>query len=135
MAEGVTRSGYALSDDPTKTAFNITFDTELGVFQWYELPENEERRRTFQIGFEGGKRMFNPRQILEGIMIGGSSNTFYPRLTVALGFDWNDIPDGTVVDVGGGVGTQSLTVAREYSNLKFVVQDLPSVIEDAKKVC
>jgi len=67
MAEGVTKPGYALSDDPTKAAFNIAFGTDLGVFQWYELPENEERRRTFQVAFEGGKNMFNPRQILEGI--------------------------------------------------------------------
>jgi len=56
-------------------------------------------------------------------------------LTVALGFDWAVIPNGTVVDVGGGVGTQSLTVAREYPDMNFVIQDLPSVIEDAKKVC
>ena len=69
MAECVTTPGYALSDDPTKTAFNIAFNTELSVFQWFELPENEERRRTFGIAFEGGKNMFNPRQILEGMTI------------------------------------------------------------------
>jgi len=39
------------------------------VFQWFELPENEERRRTFGVAFEGGKNMFNPRQILEGMTI------------------------------------------------------------------
>jgi len=56
-------------------------------------------------------------------------------LTVALGFDWSVNPNGTVVDVGGGVGTQSMILAQEYPNMKFVVQDLPTVIEDAKKVC
>jgi len=45
------------------------------------------------------------------------------------------IPNGTVVDVGGGIGTQSMIIAQEYPELKLVIQDLPSVIEDAKKVC
>jgi len=68
MAECVTQPGYAMSDDPTKTAFNIAFNTKLGMFQWFEQPENEERRRTFGVAFEGAN-MFNPRQILEGMMI------------------------------------------------------------------
>jgi len=45
------------------------------------------------------------------------------------------IPNGTIVDIGGGIGTQSLIIAQEYPKLKLVIQDLPSVIEDAKKVC
>jgi len=68
MAEAVTEPEYALSGGPTKTAFNIAFNTNLGVFQWFGLPENEERRRTFETAFESGKQMFNPRQILEGII-------------------------------------------------------------------
>jgi len=56
-------------------------------------------------------------------------------LTVALGFDWSTNPNGTVVDVGGGVGTQSLVLAQKYSGINIVVQDLPSVIKDANKVC
>ena len=135
MAEAVTEPEYALSDGPNKTAFNIAFDTSLSIFEWYEQPDNEERRRTFQAGFESGKIMFNPQQILEGIMIGGSYNNSYPRFTVALGFDWNTNPNGTVVDVGGGVGTQSLVLAQEYPDLNVVVQDLPFVIKDASKVC
>ena len=59
----------------------------------------------------------------------------YHDLTVVVGFDWATIPNGTVVDVGGGIGTQSLIIAQEYPELKLVIQDLPSVIEDAKKVC
>jgi len=135
MAEAVTEPEYSLSGNPTKTAFNIAFDTRLGIFEWYEQPDNEERRNTFQAGFESGKIMFNPRQILEGILIEGSCNNPYPRLTVALGFDWNANPNGTVVDVGGGVGTQSLVLAQEYSGINIVIQDLPSVIKDANKVC
>ena len=59
----------------------------------------------------------------------------YHTLTIVVGFDWAMIPNGTIVDIGGGIGTQSLIIAQEYPKLKLVIQDLPSVIEDAKKVC
>jgi len=63
------------------------------------------------------------------------NHAFNHTLIVVVGFDWAIILNGTVVDVGGGIGTQSLILAQEYPNLKLVIQDLPSVIEDAKKVC
>jgi hypothetical protein len=68
MAAGVTQPGYALSDDPTKTAFSLAFNTELNLFSWYELAENQERLRTFGLAMEGSKNMFNPRVILEGML-------------------------------------------------------------------
>ncbi|KAJ3513294.1 hypothetical protein NLJ89_g3022 [Agrocybe chaxingu] len=50
-------------------------------------------------------------------------------------FDWNNLAPGSViVDVGGGVGAASLPIARKYPELHIVLQDLPPVIEDAKKV-
>ena len=50
--------------------------------------------------------------------------------------DWKSLPkDSIVVDVAGGIGTKTLTLAKEFDHLKFVVQDRPSVItEDAVKV-
>ena len=42
--------------------------------------------------------------------------------------------DSVVVDVGGGVGSQSLTVARANPHLKLIVQDRDPVIADAQKV-
>jgi hypothetical protein len=38
-----------------------------------------------------------------------------------------------VVDVGGGVGSVSLKLLKAHPKLKFVVQDLPPVIESADK--
>jgi len=54
---------------------------------------------------------------------------------LALGvFDWAGLPeDSLIVDVGGGVGTVSTTVAAVFPKLRFVVQDRPAVIEDGKK--
>ena len=52
-----------------------------------------------------------------------------------LAFDWSGIPDHSiVVDVGGGVGTAMLPIARKFANLRFVIQDLPPVLEDAVEV-
>ena len=52
------------------------------------------------------------------------------------GYAWEKLPEGSlVVDVGGGVGAQSLTLATHHPHLHFVVQDLESVVDDAVGVC
>ena len=54
---------------------------------------------------------------------------------MVLGNTWEDIPEGSlVVDVGGGVGKQSLTLATHQPHLRFVVQDRESVVGDATEV-
>lgn len=40
-----------------------------------------------------------------------------------------------MVDVGGGIGAQSLTLAQNYEHLQFVVQDRAEITKDAKEVC
>ena len=42
--------------------------------------------------------------------------------------------DALVVDVGGGIGTASLALAKEFSNLKIVIQDRRPVVEDGIEV-
>ena len=52
-----------------------------------------------------------------------------------VGDTWESIPEGSlVVDVGGGVGKQSLTLATHQPHLRFVVQDRESVVGDAVEV-
>ena len=52
-----------------------------------------------------------------------------------VAYDWQSLPkDALVVDVGGGVGTVSLVLAKTFSNMKIVIQDLPKVVEDGLKV-
>ena len=43
---------------------------------------------------------------------------------VVRGFDWAGLGEGVVVDVGGGNGHVTIPVAREFPQLRFVVQDL-----------
>ena len=47
------------------------------------------------------------------------------------GFDWAGLGDGTVIDVGGGVGNASRAIAKAFPNLKFVVQDREEVVKNA----
>jgi hypothetical protein len=42
--------------------------------------------------------------------------------------------DALVVDVGGGIGSQSMTLAQNYSHLRFVIQDREPVLKDAVMV-
>ena len=54
---------------------------------------------------------------------------------VPIGFDWGSLSKGSmIVDVGGGVGAQSLALAKAFAHLQFIVEDRPSVISDAAKV-
>lgn len=39
------------------------------------------------------------------------------------------------MDVGGGVGSVFFPLAEKFPELKLVIQDLPGVIDNAKKVC
>jgi ubiquinone/menaquinone biosynthesis C-methylase UbiE len=53
-----------------------------------------------------------------------------------VGYDWEHLPQGSlVVDVGGGVGSQSFTLAKHHPQLRLVVQDRESVVGDAIEVC
>lgn len=43
----------AHSQEPNETPFNAAFKTDLRWFDWYELPENEYRRRRFATALAG----------------------------------------------------------------------------------
>ncbi|KAJ7513135.1 S-adenosyl-L-methionine-dependent methyltransferase [Mycena galericulata] len=99
------------SGDPNKAAFNRAFKTDLPMFAWFDLPEQMHRMVRFGLGFSGVSAMAAPDAILHG-------------------FDWKTYSEGSiVVDVGGGVGSQSLTVAKQYPKLSFIVQDRAPVIQ------
>lgn len=52
------------------------------------------------------------------------------------GYTWGQLPEGSlIVDVGGGLGSQSLVLAKHHPQLRFVVQDREAVVQDAIEVC
>ena len=49
------------------------------------------------------------------------------------GFDWKKLePGSTIVDVGGSRGHASVSLAKEFAQLHFVVQDLPEALTGAE---
>ena len=51
------------------------------------------------------------------------------------GFEWESLPKAaTIVDVGAGVGSVAMVLAKALPEVNIVVQDRPKVIEEAKKV-
>ncbi|TDL27010.1 S-adenosyl-L-methionine-dependent methyltransferase [Rickenella mellea] len=114
MTETLLDPETARSYDPTKAPFNRAFKTDLPFWAWFEQPGNEQILSTFGMAMKGTKALSPPDVILDG-------------------FEWKDLPSGSiVVDVGGGIGSQSLTIAQAHHHLKIVVQDREPVVKEAK---
>ncbi|PSS38136.1 hypothetical protein PHLCEN_2v43 [Hermanssonia centrifuga] len=107
-----------MSGEPNQTAFNRAFETNLPMFHWLDLEENASRRRRFNgIGMEGTQNLVTPDAILQGT-----------QYSTAL-------PQGSlIVDVGGGVGSQTHALAKAFDHLSLVVQDRDAMIEEAAKI-
>ncbi|KAH9993416.1 S-adenosyl-L-methionine-dependent methyltransferase [Russula vinacea] len=96
-----------------KTAFNKAYNVNEDIWSWLERPENRLDFVRFGAAMNGLKNACPAYAILEG-------------------YDWERLPEGSlVVDVGGGVGSQSLTLAQHHPQLRFVVQDRESILGDA----
>lgn len=58
------------------------------------------------------------------------SNSLKPSLV----YPWESLPaDTTICDVGGGTGHATVVLLKACPQLKYVVQDLPGVIEQGKE--
>ncbi|KAJ3535874.1 hypothetical protein NM688_g6916 [Phlebia brevispora] len=102
----------AKSEEPTETAFNKAFNTNLPWFSWYELPGNEYIMSRFSMGMKG----------IQNISPGGA---------ILHGFDWKSLPEGSlIVDVGGGIGTHTLELVRSFGHLNYIVQDTEAVVSE-----
>ncbi|KAL2849106.1 O-methyltransferase-domain-containing protein [Aspergillus pseudodeflectus] len=94
------------------TSYNSANDTELPFFD--HLAQLAERKALFQ-----------------SLMKAVSSLQKHDLKHTIAGFDWASLGEATVVDVGGSTGHVSIALAREFPSLKFIVQDLPEVIDNA----
>ncbi|KAJ7070243.1 O-methyltransferase [Mycena belliarum] len=101
--------------DELNTPLNRAFNTHVDLFSWYERPENRIRFRRFGMAMDASRKVQPP-----GVQ--------------SKGFDWESLPkDALVLDVGGGVGSTSLEIARTNPHLKFMVQDKEAVIHEGKE--
>ncbi|KAJ7488300.1 O-methyltransferase [Mycena latifolia] len=94
--------------------YNLAFRTDEPWFKFVQRPENTYLRKRFAVGMQGTAATDPPEVILQG-------------------FDWGQLPSGgIVVDVGGGIGHASMTVARKYPQLRIINQDLGPAVELSK---
>ncbi|KAF8498100.1 S-adenosyl-L-methionine-dependent methyltransferase [Russula emetica] len=99
--------------EPNKAAFNRAHNTKEVMWSWLEHPDNRSHLVRFGAAMNGLKNASPANAILEG-------------------YAWERLPQGSlVVDVGGGVGAQSFTLAKHHPQLRFVIQDRESVVGDA----
>ena len=60
-------SKTAHSDSPTNSAWNRAYNQQdKTFFQWLETPENESRKRRFNVAMEGVSRLDDGEAILRG---------------------------------------------------------------------
>jgi hypothetical protein len=87
-----------------------------GTFMDYLVsPENVIPRARLNAAQAGSIKMFPPEAILGH-------------------FPWSSLEKGSlVVDVGGGVGSTSMIIAKQHPDLRFIVQDLGGMINDTRK--
>ncbi|KAI0267868.1 S-adenosyl-L-methionine-dependent methyltransferase [Gloeopeniophorella convolvens] len=105
-----------IKDEPknTNTPWNLASGKKGTIWEWYEEPDNVWRYHRFTSAMKGGADRFPPSIFTEG-------------------FDWKSLaPDSVVVDVGGSVGKVTQILHEAFPHLKYIVQDLPPVVKDAK---
>ncbi|KAJ6580434.1 O-methyltransferase [Mycena vulgaris] len=112
------KSGVFLADSLRNSTgqlpFNLAYNTAEPLFLWMEDPKNSYNVSRFAVGMQGPTATEPPDLIFQG-------------------FDWSLLPPKSViVDVGGGIGHVSLTIAKKYPQLRVVNQDLGSPIEISK---
>ncbi|KAJ7115333.1 O-methyltransferase [Mycena epipterygia] len=113
LTEAFTDPATSHSVKATDSPWNIAKKTDTFLFDWYDIPENAELKTRFSFAMACSTKLEPPEAILAG-------------------FKWADLPaDSIVVDIGGGVGSTALMIAKAVPHLNLVVQDRASVIEDA----
>ncbi|EIN06260.1 S-adenosyl-L-methionine-dependent methyltransferase [Punctularia strigosozonata HHB-11173 SS5] len=122
LPEALLHPKFGPSDSPVETAFQLAHKTNLSFWDWMEeeieLPDGTRGKRPelelFGLGMLGGGRARGSAWLVD-----------YP---------WHELSNATIVDVGGGVGGMCLDLAHNFPNMKFVVQDRPQTVIQAKEI-
>ncbi|KAF5312467.1 hypothetical protein D9619_003730 [Psilocybe cf. subviscida] len=114
--ENITDPATAHSEEPNHTPFNRGLNWDGSMWAFFNQPEQVARQHRFGIAMQGMAALA-------------------PADIILRAFEWTSLPaDSVVVDVGGGIGTASLVLAKSFPGIKFVVQDRPPVVKDAEPV-
>ncbi|KAL1874202.1 hypothetical protein Plec18167_006139 [Paecilomyces lecythidis] len=103
-------------DEPNQTGWNIYEGTEKTAWEYYS--DNLEMAKRFA-----------------GAMSCFTNGHGLSPLVLIKGYPWTSIGNGTgtIVDVGCSKGTVMAEIAKSAPGLKFIIQDLPDMIQGAKE--
>ncbi|KAL1728170.1 S-adenosyl-L-methionine-dependent methyltransferase [Schizophyllum commune] len=117
LSETLKDPDYGNEDIGEKSALSYTFKTPLGMYDWFEQAGNERRLACFSDAMRAQITSLQP-----------------PNAVVLEGFDFSALAPGSkVVDVAGGIGHVTMAIAKQYPELRFVIEERPAVIEQAKE--
>ncbi|KAJ6548617.1 S-adenosyl-L-methionine-dependent methyltransferase [Mycena capillaripes] len=103
--------GDSLLSPSDKLPFNLAYSTDEPMFSWMQDPKNRNQVSRFAVAMQGTGATEPPEVIFQG-------------------FDWSVLPShGIIVDVGGGIGHSSLTIAKRYPHLRIINEDLGPALE------
>ncbi|KAF8506141.1 S-adenosyl-L-methionine-dependent methyltransferase [Hysterangium stoloniferum] len=108
LTEAYTDSKTKHSSEPSQAPFRRALSVDLPFFQWLE---STNRVRRFGVAMKGTAQWEAPDAILHG-------------------FPWASLLPGNnlMVDVGGGIGSLALQIAKAHPNIRMIIQDRPKVI-------
>ncbi|KAJ8475165.1 hypothetical protein ONZ51_g6743 [Trametes cubensis] len=93
--------------------FNLAYRTELGYFEWLELPGHAHKLKRVEHSMTG-------------------TGAWEVKDDLLRAFPWDQlVPGSLLVDVGGGIGSASILVAQAHPHIRVLVEDRPSVVESA----
>ncbi|KZO90320.1 S-adenosyl-L-methionine-dependent methyltransferase [Calocera viscosa TUFC12733] len=104
----------ALTTKPSKTPFAHAYEFDGGYWEYISTVDKA-------MGERFGRAM-----------MGVGMSEVGPFLS---NFPWDTLPEGTTIcDVGGGIGTISMALAARFPQLRFVLQEMPGTLEQARRV-
>ncbi|KAI1466076.1 putative O-methyltransferase [Daldinia caldariorum] len=133
------------SHEPELAAWTLAVGTELPFFTWMneKVPRSRAALEKASPGAARGpyqKVEVSPDEELVPKDDAQIYNLYLAGNSKSLGsatlydFPWKELGNSLVVDVGGGVGSFDLQLARLYPELRFVVQDQPTVVEQGVSI-
>jgi ubiquinone/menaquinone biosynthesis C-methylase UbiE len=102
------------SDERNHSACCYAYNTDMPFYAYLQQFPERIKRFSSMMRWVGESQAGSQTQIA----------TLYP---------WQNLGNGTVVDMGGGNGQVIIPIARAYPSLKFVVQDLKGASEQGKQ--
>ncbi|KAJ8115385.1 hypothetical protein ONZ43_g4675 [Nemania bipapillata] len=106
---------WPTSTAPNNTAFNAAFNTNLPMYEY--IAKQPDVYKLFG-------------RVMDAVASSPKSDLKH----LASGFDWAGLGTATVVDIGGNIGHSCVVLAKVSSDLYFVIQDIPHVVQEGIKI-